>query len=126
MDAIIQVIEDFPRAKDLDKQLIAIFFDFAKAFNLVDHEVLLTKLKLHLPHWLISWIEAYLQDRRKRVILPNSKTEWLKVEAGVFQGSVIGPILFIIFISDINAYIPAEAELQKYADDILSYSRTFW
>ena len=121
MDAIIQVIEDFSRAKDLHKQLIAIFFDFAKAFDLVDHEVLLTKLKQHLPDWLISWIAAYLLNRRQRVVSPNSSTEWLKVEAGVIQGSVIGPILFIIFISDINSYIPAETELQKYADDILNY-----
>ena len=121
MDAIVQVIEDFARAKDLHKQIIAIFFDFAKAFDLVDHEVLLNKLKLHLPSWLVSWIAAYLTNRRQRVISADSNTDWLKVEAGVIQGSVIGPILFIIFISDINSYIPAEAELQKYADDILSY-----
>ena len=49
------------------------------------------------------------------------ETEWLKVEAGVIQGSVIGPILFILFIVDINDYLPQEADLEKYADDILSY-----
>lgn len=45
----------------------------------------------------------------------------MKVEAGVVQGSVIGPILFILFISDINKYIPPEVTISKYADDILNY-----
>ena len=49
------------------------------------------------------------------------KAEWKNVEAGVIQGSVIGPILFIIFIHDINDYLPPGIDLVKYADDILSY-----
>ena len=48
-------------------------------------------------------------------------TEWLQVIQGVIQGSVIGPILFILYIYDINKYIPDEAQLKKYADDILAY-----
>ncbi|CAF1026778.1 unnamed protein product [Brachionus calyciflorus] len=47
--------------------------------------------------------------------------EWKDVYGGVIQGSVLGPTFFILFISDINDYIPEEAELEKFADDILSY-----
>ena len=49
------------------------------------------------------------------------ETEWKDVEAGVIQGSALGPILFILFITDINDYIPKQVETEKYADDILSY-----
>ena len=121
MDAILQVIEDWSKASDQHKQLLAIFFDFEKAFDLVDHALLLTKLSKYLPDWLISWLASYLTERQQRVKVNGFETEWLKVEAGVIQGSVIGPILFILFIVDINDYLPQEADLEKYADDILSY-----
>ena len=62
-----------------------------------------------------------LSDRVKRVVVNNIKTEWKKVEAGVIQGSVLGPILFLLFISDINDELPPDTNLQKYADDILVY-----
>ena len=121
MDAIVQVIEDWSRAKDRKLPTQAIFFDFAKAFDLVDHKVLLDKLATKLPAWLVSWIAAYLTDRRQRVKAKDFCTEWKPVEAGVIQGSILGPILFLIFIADINSAIPAGIELLKYADDILVY-----
>ena len=121
MDAILQVIEDWSQASDQHKQLLAIFFDFEKAFDLVDHALLLAKLSKYLPAWLISWLASYLAERQQRVKTNGFETEWLRVEAGVIQGSVIGPILFILFIVDINDYLPQKAELEKYADDILSY-----
>ena len=57
----------------------------------------------------------------KRVKTPNCTTKWYNVEAGVIQGSVLGPILFIIFLSDINSYIPPNIKAPKYADDITTY-----
>jgi hypothetical protein len=57
----------------------------------------------------------------KVVVVGNLATEWNKVEAGVFQGSVLGPILLILFIADINQYIPSGCNIMKYADDILAY-----
>jgi ribonucleases P/MRP protein subunit RPP40 len=69
----------------------------------------------------ISWIAAYLSDRKQRVVVNQTKTDWKPVEAGVIQGSVLGPILFLLFIHDINEVIPEGIELEKYADDILAY-----
>ena len=118
MDAIAQDVEDWSQAHDTKQQVYAIFFDFAKAFDLVDHHHLLTKLGAQglLEPWVISWLAAYLTDRKQRVVTNQNNTEWLPVEAGV-----IGPILFILFIHDINKYMPAGVDIKKYADDILNY-----
>ena len=116
MDAILTVMDDWAKGIDDKSSITAIFFDFAKAFDLVDHE-----LSSSLPEWLISWIAAYLTKRKQRVKLGNIETEWKDVQAGVIQESVLGPILFILFIADINSYIPASVSTEKYADDILCY-----
>ena len=118
MNAIEFVIEQWCQAIDKNKPIIAIFFDFAKAFDLVDHEVLLTKLQKLLSQFLESWIASYLTDRRQRVKSKSFAGNWLRVEAGVIQGSVLGPILFIIFISDLHTFLPINANISKYADDI--------
>ena len=94
------------------KEIFAIFFDFEKAFDLVPHDLLLKKLKNLLPEWLISWLAVYLTDRYQKVKTGKTITEWLQVIQGVIQGSVIGPILFILYIYDINKYIPDEAQLK--------------
>ena len=121
MDAIIQVIEDWSFSVDRSKSVLAISFDFSKAFDLVDHELLIEKLlKLELPTWLVSWIATYLKNRKQRAVI-NGTTEWKSVDAGVIQGSILGPILFILFISDINEVFQAGVVIQKYADDILVY-----
>jgi len=119
-DALIQVIEDLSKAFDNNQSISAIFFDFTSAFDLVEHEILMPKLEKYLPRWLTTWIAKYLTNRRQRVKTPNHETDWKDVEAGVIQGSVLGPILFIIFLSDINEYIPKNIKAPKYADDILT------
>jgi hypothetical protein len=100
---------------------IAIFFDFAKAFDIVDHERLLLKIEKMLPQWLIKWIANWLQGRKQRVIYRGKQTRWRNVLAGVVQGSVLGPILFLLFILDINDYLPIGVDLLNYAGDILAY-----
>ncbi|MCA9328109.1 hypothetical protein KDA14_06280 [Candidatus Saccharibacteria bacterium] len=67
-DAIIQALDDWGTTLDKKGKMLAIFFDFAKAFDLVDHNVLLSKLSKILLSWLCSWIVAYLTNRRQRVI----------------------------------------------------------
>ncbi len=121
MGAISKVIFDWGLALDAKDPIVAIFFDFAKAFDLVQHDLLLSKLEKTLEPFLVSWIAAYLTGRQQRVKIKNTTTPWQNVEAGVIQGSVLGPVLFIIFISDINSFIPAGVNTEKYADDILSY-----
>ena len=87
--------------------VLAISFDFAKAFDLGDHEILLEKISKHgVAPLLISWIASYLIERRQRVVINSNLSEWKPVEASVIQGSIIGPILFLVFIIVINECFP--------------------
>jgi ribonuclease P/MRP protein subunit RPP40 len=105
-DALIQVLDDWGRAIDNgDEQIIAIFFDFAKAFDLVNHERLLAKIECMLPQWLVKWIAVWLSGRKQRVIYRGKQTRWRDVLAGVIQSSVLRPILFLLFVLDINDYL---------------------
>jgi hypothetical protein len=118
MDALIQVIEEWNRATDEGRTTHAVFFDFKKAFDLINHLILLTKLDQLLPKLLTSRNARYLKGRKQRVKSNDKFSQWLDEEAGVIQGSVLGPILFIVFISDTNSYKPPTIELTKYADDL--------
>ena len=119
MDAIFQVMDDWEAAMDKKETVHAVFFDFAKAFDLVDHGILLKKMEKYLPEWITSWTAAYLTSQR--VKCNGSLSVWELVLAGVIQGSVLGPILFLLFIIDINEELPENAKFFKYADDLLSY-----
>jgi hypothetical protein len=77
MDASVQVSEDWEKARDEKKTTYAVFFDFAKAFDLVDHKILLAKKDKMLPSWLTSWIAQYLSGRKQRVKCNNKHSEWL-------------------------------------------------
>ncbi len=78
------------------------------------------KLKKLLPPYLTSWIAEWLSDIKQRIECSNAYSLWEFVVAGVIQGSVLGPILFLLYISDNKEYLPAGAYHPKYADDILA------
>jgi len=93
-----------------------VFLDFAKAFDKVSHPLLIYKLtKYGISGKLLNWINAFLLNRRQRVVFGDIASDWLPVLSGVPQGSVLGPTLFILFINDLTDHLHNYASL--YADD---------
>ena len=98
----------------------AIFCDISKAFDRVRHKGLLYKLqKVGITGPLLQWFTDYLNNRKQRVVLPGVFSHWTDLKAGVPQGSILGPLLFFIYINDILRNINSSIHL--FADDTSLY-----
>ena len=100
-----------------------VLVDFRKAFDLVDHKILLRKLKCYkCTDSCLSWFESYLCNRKQRVSLNNCLSGASDVIHGVPQGSILGPLLFLIFINDLPLYLKDNCcTIDLYADDTTIY-----
>ena len=116
-EALISMIHEWNSATDGDGATVrAVLFDFKKAFDLIDHHILINKLHNYdLPEAILFWIIDFLTDRKQRVKLGSDCfSEWGAIPAGVPQGTKLGPWLFIIMINELD--IP-DNKLWKYVDD---------
>ena len=99
----------------------AIYLDFSKAFDKVPHKRLLLKLKgIGIKGQLLEWISDWLSNRSQQVQVKGSLSDWAMVKSGVPQGSVLGPILFLIYVNDIDEKVTCN--ISKFADDTKIYA----
>ena len=110
----------FCEALDHKKDVQIVFCDISKAFDRVWHEGLLYKLKkIGLHGDLLQWFKSYLSDRQQSVVIKGQKSNPGRIKAGVPQGSVLGPLLFLIYINDLMAV--TRSNIKLFADDTSLY-----
>ena len=98
-----------------------VLVDFKKAFDLVDHNILLHKLEMYGPkNETLQWFTSYLTERRQQVKVNNSESSFKPVSCGSPQDSILGPLLFLLFINDLLLYTSNEFT-DLYADDTTVY-----
>ena len=99
--AIIELVEEITTAIDEGKTTVGVFIDLKKAFDTVDHNILVKKLEHYGIRGLAKdWVCSYLESRRQYVCINDSNSDCLDVKCGVPQGSILGPALFILYVND--------------------------
>ena len=118
---LITTIHDWAKSIYVCCQTDAILLDFLKAFDSVPHQRLLLKLDYHgIRGNLLLWIKAFLSNRSQFVSINGTQSSPKPVLSGVPQGSILGPVLFLLYINDITNYI--NANLRLFADDCILYN----
>ena len=113
-------MDKWTEALDSDEEIDCFYTDFMKAFDRVPHQRLIAKMKSYgINESIYNWVETFLCNRKQLVVINGVHSEWEKMKSGVPQGSVLGPILFVLFIND----LPDEviSELLLCADDANIY-----
>lgn len=126
-DALLQFLTPIYEDLNDNKKVAGLFVDITKAFDTVDHSLLLEKL-LHAGFRgvILSWFESYLTDRYQMVRVGDTLSSNLHITAGVPQGSVLGPILFLVYINSL-CKLKLNGKLVAFADDTaLAYSDSSW
>jgi len=115
--AALELVDRVGKELDSKKTPISIFLDLSKAFDTLDHKILLTKLQYYGADTMaMKWFSSYLTNRKQALKYDDTYSDWNCIETGVPQGSVLGPLLFIIYINDIDNVSKLLNEI-LFADD---------
>ena len=116
------LIESWKKAIDNNKNAGAVLTDLSKAFDSLNHELLLAKLEAYgFDESSLNFVHSYLADRKQRTKVNNDFSSWATINAGVPQGSILGPLFFNIYMNDIFWFTPA-VNIANYADDSTPYT----
>lgn len=117
---LLESLNDWTASFDENIPQDVIYLDFSKAFDSVPHQRLLYKLEHYgIRGRMLNWFKNFLTNRKQRVLLRNGLSEWTNVISGVPQGSILGPLLFILFVNDLPSFASLTAKL--FADDTKLY-----
>ena len=118
---LLQIMEMWTKMLEEGADIDVIYLDFRKAFDSVPHQRLLKKAKAHgIDGKVLQWIQSFLLGRKQRVSLNGAKSAWADVTSGIPQGSVLGPILFIVYINDLPNVV--SSLVMMFADDTKVFS----
>ena len=120
-DVILRATDDWKRALDRGQIVATVMIDLSKAFDTIDHNLLLKLYTYGIRGSEFSWFTDYLAKRKMRVVVDGVSSEWARVSMGVPQGSILGPLLFLIFMNDLPDVVE-ECTINLYADDTTIYS----
>lgn len=115
--ALVQLLDNITNALDNNDFTIGVFIDLSKAFDTVDHSILLHKLHDYGIHGKeLQWFKSYLSDRKQFVTWNGVNSKYMDIQCGVPQGSILGPLLFLIYINDLH-FVSEKAFFILFADD---------
>ena len=124
INQLLSMTHDIYQSFDNGFEVRGVYFDISKAFDKVWHKGLTYKLKQNgVAGNLLKTLADFLKDRKQRVVLNGQNSTWVNVEAGVPQGSILGPLLFLIYINDLSENLVSNPKL--FADDTSLFSVIF-
>ena len=118
-----RVIDDWLEQIHDNSSIGACLLDISKCFDSINHEILLKKLEMYgLTGDELDWFSSYLKNCKQMVFFQQDSSDFQEVYSGVPQGSVLGPLLFLLFINDVSNFTTEGCTLNMYADDVIIYT----
>ena len=121
-DILLRTIDDWKTALDLGDVVATVMIDLSQAFDTINHNLLIEKLEAYgIRRVKLSWFSNYLSERRQRMLLDGEHSDWTGLTKGVPQGSILGPMLFLLFVNDLSDVVQ-HCTVNLYTDDTTIYS----